>query len=177
MSNQEKKILTNKLSGVVVLITYYPYAFGRYGNGLADANDLKFWTGAMLLFYRDRCCRLYHHHDHLPYSLCHRHRNYDDKEINRTIGTPMVEDEMDTLVGLKSSRIGFIFAGVGFVATLVSPMLGQPPFAMLNLLFFSFSIGSLAEGGFSIYYYRKGLKIEEEHRNHQHYQDIALLCQ
>ena len=50
MSNQEKKILTNKLSGVVVLITYYPYAFGRYGNGLADANDLKFWTGAMLLF-------------------------------------------------------------------------------------------------------------------------------
>lgn len=161
MSYQEKKILTNMLSGIVVLVAYYIYAFGRYRNGLAEANDLKFWAGAMLLFIGIGVVAsiiiMIIFHILYAIAIAIKQRNYDDKEINHTIEASMVEDEMDTLIGLKSSRIGFIFAGVGFVAALVSLMLGQPPFVMLNLLFFSFSIGSLAEGGLSIYYYRKGL--------------------
>ncbi len=69
----------------------------------------------------------------------------------------MVEDEMDKLIELKSSRIGFLFAGIVFVGALVSLLFEQSPMVMLNLLFFSFSVGSLSEGGLSLYYYRKGV--------------------
>ena len=83
-------------------------------------------------------------------ALAVKQRNYDEKEINQTIESSMVEDEMDTLIELKSSRIGFVGA-------LVSLLFEQSPMVMLNLLFFSFSVGSLSEGGLSLYYYRKGV--------------------
>ena len=50
MSYQEKRTLTSMFSGIVVLVTYYLYAFGKYQKGLVEANDLKFWTGTMLIF-------------------------------------------------------------------------------------------------------------------------------
>ena len=38
------------VSGLVVIISYYLYAFGKYQKGLVGASDLKFWAGTMLLF-------------------------------------------------------------------------------------------------------------------------------
>jgi hypothetical protein len=81
----------------------------------------------------------------------------DDEEIEKTIGAEMVEDEMDKLIELKSTRIGFFFAGIGFVAALVSLVLAFSPVVMLNIMFISFSIGSIFEGFSQLYFYRKGI--------------------
>jgi hypothetical protein len=161
MSYQEKRTLTSMFAGIVVMVAYYLYAFGKYQKGLVVASDLKFWAGAMLLFIGIGIVAsiiiMIVFHIIYAIAIAVKQRNCDEKEINRTIESSMVEDEMDKLIELKSSRIGFIFAGIGFVAALVSLVFEQPPMVMLNLLFFSFSVGSLAEGGFSLYYYRKGL--------------------
>lgn len=86
-----------------------------------------------------------------------QNQDLDDKEIEKQIDAEMVEDEMDKLIELKSNQIGFILAGIGFVAGLVTLAFNAPPAVMLNILFISFSAGSLLEGFAQLYYYRKGL--------------------
>ncbi len=81
----------------------------------------------------------------------------DDKEIQKSIDLEMVEDEMDKLIELKAMRVGFVFAGIGFIAALVSLVLNYSPAVMLNILFVSFSIGSMAEGIAQMFYYRCGV--------------------
>ncbi|MBI9095531.1 MAG: hypothetical protein JEY71_11665 [Sphaerochaeta sp.] len=161
MSYQEKRTLTSMVSGVVVIISYYLYAFGKYQKGLVGVSDLKFWAGTMLTFIGIGIIAsiiiMILFHILYAIALAAKQRHYDEKEISNTIESSMVEDEMDKLIGLKSSRIGFICAGVGFVGALVTLLFDQPPMVMLNLLFFSFSLGSLFEGGLTLYYYRKGV--------------------
>jgi len=161
MSYQEKRTLTSMVSGVVVLVAYCLYAFGKYQKGLVAASDLKFWAGTMLAFIGIGVVAsiiiLILFHILYAIALAVKQHNCDETMINQTIESSMVEDEMDTLIELKSSRIGFLFAGIGFVGALVSLLFEQSPMVMLNLLFFSFSAGSLFEGGLSLYYYRKGV--------------------
>jgi hypothetical protein len=82
----------------------------------------------------------------------------EDKEIEKEIKAEMVEDEMDKLIQMKSMRLAFIVAGIGFIAALVSLVLNSSPAVMLNILFISFSVGSLFDGFAQLYYYKRGLK-------------------
>jgi len=59
---------------------------------------------------------------------------------------------------LKSMRLAFVLAGIGFIAALVFLVLNYSPIVMLNILFFSFCVGSLFEGFTQLYFYRRGLK-------------------
>jgi uncharacterized membrane protein YcjF (UPF0283 family) len=54
-------------------------------------------------------------------------------------------------------RIGFVVAGIGFVAALVSLILGYSSAVMINIMFVAFSSGSLFDGITQLYYYRKGV--------------------
>lgn len=70
----------------------------------------------------------------------------------------MVEDEMDKLIELKAMRIGFAIAGIGFVLSLITLVLDYAPAVMLNVIFFSFSIGSMIEGITKLYFYKRGVR-------------------
>lgn len=67
----------------------------------------------------------------------------DDKAIERSLQLDMVEDEMDKLIPLKSMRAGYAIGGLGFIAALISLVMGSPSGAMLNIMFGSFFAGSL----------------------------------
>jgi len=86
-----------------------------------------------------------------------KNEDCDDKEIEKALEQDMVEDEMDKLIGLKSMRIGFGVAGVGFVTALVTVALNFPAAVMLNVMFVTFSIGSIIEGFAQLRFYRKGV--------------------
>jgi uncharacterized membrane protein len=92
----------------------------------------------------------------------------DDKEIERTINREMVEDERDKQIELKSMRIGFAVAGIGFVGALLSLVFNYSPVVMLNILYLSFFVGSLLEGAGQMYYYRR-LIVWQEIRDLQQY--------
>jgi hypothetical protein len=165
MSYQEKRTITSIITGALVLGAYCIYAFGKVQSGVVTTDDLKFWASTMLFFIGIGIVSIiiiqivFHILLSISVAVKEQIRNghVDDKEIEKTIGVEMVEDEMDKLIELKSMRVGFTFAGIGFVAALVSLVLSYSPVVMLNIMFISFSAGSMFEGFAQLYYYRKGI--------------------
>ena len=162
MCYQNKRTITTMVMGVIVLAVYCIYVFSKYQSGGAAPGDYKFWAVTMLVFIGIgivvTIITMIVFHIALSIGIAVKERNCDEKEINKIIEASMVEDEMDKLIGLKSSRIGFIFAGIGFVVGLISLIMDYSPVVMLNIMFLSFNLGSLAEGGMRLYYYRKGVR-------------------
>jgi len=162
MSYQNKRTITSMITGAFVLAAYCIYAYGKFQAGGVAPDDWKFWAVTMLIFIgvgivASIIIQIIFHII-MSIAIAIQERNCDDKEINRIIEASMVEDEMDKLIGLKSSRVGFIFAGIGFVAGLAALIMNYSPAVMLNILFLSFNIGSLFEGFASLQYYRKGVR-------------------
>ena len=165
MSYQEKRTSTSIFSGALILAAYCIYAFGKYGSGVVAPGDLKFWASTMLIFIGIgigvTIVIQIIFHILLSVSIAVKKKIQDeecsDKEIEKTIELEIVEDERDKLIELKSMRIGFVIAGMGFVGALVSLVLNYSPVVMLNILYISFCVGSLLEGAGQLYYYRRGV--------------------
>ncbi len=166
MSYQEKRTIVSLLTGVAVLAAYCIYALGQYQSGAATPDDLGFWAGTMLKFIAIGVVAAIIiqivFHILLSISIAVREAVHgcepDDAVIDKTINAEMVEDEMDKLIELKSMRVAFALAGIGFVLGLISLVLNYPPAVMLNILFLSISIGSILEGGAQLIYYRRGVR-------------------
>ena len=165
MSYQEKKIIASIFSGIIILAAYCIYAFGKYQAGFVAQGDLKFWAITMLIFIGIgivvTVVILIVFHILLSIAIAVKEKirdeDYDDKLIEKNIKAQMVEDEMDKLIELKSSKVGYTFCGIGLVAGLFSLVFNYPPMVMLNVIFLSFSAGSIVEGFTQLYFYRKGV--------------------
>jgi len=165
MSYQEKRTITSIVTMALVLGSYCIYAFGKYQAGAVAAGDLKFWATTMLMFIGIGIAAsiviqiVFHILLSIAIAVKEKVRdvNCDDKEIERSIGAEMVEDERDKLIELKSTMVGFFLAGIGFVAALISLVLNYSPIVMLNIMFVSFSAGSILEGFVQLYFYRRGI--------------------
>jgi hypothetical protein len=165
MSYQEKRTIVSIFTGIIILAAYCFYAFGKYQSGAVAPGDLKFWAGTILIFIGIGIAASIViqivFHILLSISIAVgkevRGESCDDKEIEKSIGVEIIEDEMDKLIELKSMRVGFFFAGIGFVAAMLSLVMNYSPVVMINVLFISFSGGSLLEGFTQLYYYRKGV--------------------
>lgn len=165
MSYQEKRTITSIFVGAMVLAAYCIYAFGRFNSGTAAADDLRFWASTMLIFIGIGIGAgiIIQIIFHIIFSISIaikesiRDEQCDEKEIEKKIERETVEDERDKLVELKSMRVGFIIAGLGFVGALVSLVLNNSAMVMLNILYISFCIGSIFEGIAQFYYYRMGV--------------------
>jgi hypothetical protein len=165
MSYQEKRTITSIVTMALVLAAYCIYAFGKYQAGAVVPGDLKFWATTMLVFIGIGIIAgiiiqiVFHILLSIALAVKEKVRdaNYDDKEIERSIEVEMVEDEMDKLIELKSTRVSFFLAGIGFVAGLISLVLKYSPAVMLNIMFISFSAGSILEGVAQLYFYRRGI--------------------
>lgn len=165
MSYQEKKVLVSVITGAAVMAAYCINAIGKYQAGLVGSEHLKLWAVTMLQFIGIGIIAaiviqiVFHILLSITIATKEAIRNgkCDDATIEKNIALEMVEDEMDKLIELKSMRIGFIVAGVGFVAALVTLALGHSSVLMLNIFFGAFSAGSLLEGLTQLYYYRRGV--------------------
>jgi hypothetical protein len=166
MSYQEKRTIVSIVSGILLLAAYIIYGLSRYNSGAVQPDDLKFWAVTMLIFIGIGIAAtiiiqiVFHILLSVSIAVTKKiqDQSVDDKEIEKSISREMVEDEMDKLIELKSSRIGFGFAGVGFVTGLVLLVLGFSPVWMLNITFLSIMLGSLFEGFTQIYYYHRGVQ-------------------
>lgn len=162
MSYQEKRAIVNIVTGVLVMASYLIYALNRFHANQADLDDMKAWAVMMLTFIGIGVVVMIVmqiiFHIAMSIAVAVRQRNLTDKEIEKAVEAAVVEDEMDRLIELKAMRVGFAVVGAGFVGALVAVALGSPGGVLLNILFLSFSLGSVAEGALSIYYYRAGVK-------------------
>jgi hypothetical protein len=165
MSYQEKRTIVSTITGILVLAAYCIYALGQYQSGVLVPGDLKFWAVTMLKFIgigiaASIVIQIIFHillSISIAVKKAARGENIEDKEIEKSINAEIIEDEMDKLIELKSMRIGFIFAGMGFIAALVSLVFSYSPVVMLNIMFVSFSLGAIFEGFAQMFFYRKGI--------------------
>jgi hypothetical protein len=161
MPYQSKKTVTSMVTGVLVLAAYCIYAFGHYSSGAIAEGNLKFWAGTMLVFIGIGVVAAIIlqiiFHIALSIGIAVKDRACDEKEIGMRIEATVIEDEMDKLIELKSSQIGFVLSGVGFVSALILLVLGYSAVVMLNVMFLSYLVGSLMEGAASLYFYGKGV--------------------
>ncbi|MFC4403735.1 hypothetical protein [Gracilibacillus xinjiangensis] len=166
MSFHEKKAIILMLTGTIILVAYCTYAYQKYQLGVIGTNDMKFWSGIILLFIGIGIVAaiiiqiIFHIIHSIAVTVQERIRNghRNEKEIQKTIESDMVPDEMNRLIELKSIKIGFIVVAIGFVTALVSQVLDYSSAVMLNILFLSFFAGSLSQGLAQLYFYRKGVK-------------------
>lgn len=166
MSLQEKRSLFSVITGIILLMAYGIYVIGKLQSGSVDSEDIKFWANAMLLFIGIGIVVsiitqiIFHIVSAIMIAIKEKMINQDtsDEEVEKIINTEMMSDEMDKLIELKSMRVGFIFSGIGFVCGLIALALNYSPVVMLNMVFASFSLGSILEGLQQFLYYRKGVQ-------------------
>ncbi|MBS3972983.1 MAG: hypothetical protein KGZ84_08205 [Erysipelotrichia bacterium] len=166
MSLQEKRSLFSVITGIILLMAYGIYVIGKLQSGSVDSEDIKFWANAMLLFIGIGIVVsiitqiIFHIVSAIMIAIKEKMINQDtsNEEVEKIINTEMMSDEMDKLIELKSMRVGFIFSGIGFVCGLIALALNYSPVVMLNMVFASFSLGSILEGFQQFLYYRKGVQ-------------------
>lgn len=165
MSYQEKRNIVSIVTGGGILAAYCLYAMGQYRSDAVAVDDLRSWAGLMLIFIgigivASIIIQIVFHIS-LSVSIAVKKKLQDekceDREIEKTINAEMIEDEMGKLIELKSARVGYFFAGFGFVAALVSLVLKFPPVVMLNIAFLTIGGASLLEGFAQLYFYKRGL--------------------
>ena len=165
MSYQEKRTITTIITGLLVLAAYCLYAFNPVRMSTLTPGDLKPWAVSMLIFIdigvgASIIIQIVFH-ILLSISIAVKekmnNRDCDDKVIEKTIGAEMIEDERDKLIELKASKVGFGVAGGGFLLALLAIVLKYSPVVMLNILFFTMSLGSIIEGFVQLAFYRRGV--------------------
>lgn len=161
MSYQEKRTLATISSGAILLAAYCLYSF----NPANTPADLKGWATTMLVFigigiaFTIIIQIVFHILLSISIAIREKMQNMqaDDKDIEKNIAVEMVEDERDKLIDLKSNKVGFAFAGFGFIIALLALRFNYSPVVMLNIMFITFSFGSICEGFAQLYFYRKGV--------------------
>jgi fatty acid desaturase len=159
MSYNSKRTITSLIAGLILTAAYAVYALG--GSSPAPG-DLKLWAIAMLVFIGIAVVAMIvvHilFHIAVAIGIAVKERQHDDKTVERIIAAEMSEDERDKIINLKAYRIGYICAGVGFVAALVALAFGLSAVFALHILFGASAVGSFAEGIASVYFYEKGVR-------------------
>jgi len=162
MSYSSKRTITSMAAGLLLIIAYAIYALGSH----APAHeDLKSWAVVMLVFIGIGIVTtivimiLFH----IAFAIGvaakeHFQGRKPEENVERIMKSSMVEDEREKLIALKSSRIGYICAGVGFVAALVALAFGMPAVIALHIMFGSCAIGSLIEGCVGVYLHERGVR-------------------
>jgi low affinity Fe/Cu permease len=159
MSYNSKRTIVSMVAGGVLSAAYIVYALGSHAPA---PEDLKAWAAAMLIFIGIGVAAVIViqilFHIAFAIGIAVKERERDDEKIERIISSSMTEDERERLIGLKSDRIGYACAGIGFVAALAALAFGMSTLTALHILFGASAAGSLTEGGISIYLYEKGVR-------------------
>lgn len=169
MYYQEKKTIASIITGLLILAAYSIYGISKYQEvGANLLNDLKFWAAAMLIFIGGGIViailiQIVFHiilavANEVAKEVSNKAKCKGSEETYEGLEIAEFEDEMDKLIALKAMKNSFVLVGVGFVVALVSLYMKMPPAIMLNIIFISFSLGSLFEGFSQLYFYRKGVK-------------------
>ena len=158
MSYSSKRNIVSILAGILIMIAYIIYALGGHSPA---PEDLKSWAIAMLIFIGIGVVAVIviqvMFHVVFAIGIAVKEQECDDEKINRIIKSSMTEDEREKIVNLKSSHIGYVCAGIGFIAALAALAFSAASVVALHILFGTFAVGSIIEGIVSVYYFEKGV--------------------
>jgi len=150
------KGVVTTVTGVVLLAAYTVYAVV---SGLVVSGDLRRVAIAMLVFIGVSVAAMVVVQIvfHVTFAVRTAIRQGSDKDIDRIMSQDMVEDEMTKSIAARAGRATAVGAGVGLVAALVLLAFGVAPALALHVLLWSFAVGSLVEGGLTVWYAQRGV--------------------
>jgi hypothetical protein len=148
MYYHEKRALVSSISSALILGFYSLYVYHRYMAGNPEIlNDFKFWGKAFLVL--------------IPISIVVQIIIHIVFIIINKIVTnedaPMITDERDKLIELKSIRISHWIFISGFLLAMGSLAIEMPTWVMFVTLIYSGFIAAVAADFSKIYFYRKGI--------------------
>ena len=147
------------IAGEVLTIAYIIHALGK---NAPPHGDISMWALTILVFIGISIIAviviqiLFH----IIYgvSVAVKEQKQDDKEVERIIESESKEDEMDRYISLKASHVGYIFAGIGFIAALAGfAFFDSSAVVALHIMLGALFIGNFVEGCISIRFYERGV--------------------
>jgi hypothetical protein len=165
MSYQQKRTITMMLTWAAILAAYCIHAFNPARLNALTPGDLKPWAIEMLVFIGIGVAATIViqivFHILLAISMAVQAKiqdpDFDEKLIEKKIGSEMVEDEMGKMIALKSNRFGEMVVGAGFVLGLISLVVFNSAVLMLNVFFIGYSLSTIAEGIGQLVYFHRGV--------------------
>lgn len=159
MSYKSKKVITNMVASIFVMIAYIVYALGKSSSG---PNSLNTWAISMLIFIGITIVTLIVVHIIftivLTIGTAIKEQKSNESDVRKIMLSSMVEDEMDKLISLKSVFIGFICVGFGFIVTLIALAFGASAVFAFHTLLGSFALGAIIASCVNIYFYERGIR-------------------
>ena len=161
MSYTQKSTLAQMTITALVFAAYIFVVFSR----LTLEDSLRDWAVIMLIFMGIMVLAsiifqvIFHILLSVGIAAGEAIRNHDvkDERIEEALKGEFIKDERDKLISLKSSQVCCIASGVGVFAALVSLLYNVPPALMLNIIFASFFLGSIAEGATNLVLSHRGV--------------------
>ncbi|QQO09166.1 hypothetical protein [Breznakiella homolactica] len=162
MSIKSIRTIVNMAAGLLLLAAYLIFALGRRA---PDPYNLSAWAVTLLIFIGIGVVLviviqiLFH----IFYAIgvaakeSMRHGESGDTEAERIVASSLADDEMDRIISLKSLRAGYVCGGLGGMAFLGALAIGLPAVSALHILLGSFFLGTLVEGGMSVFLYEWGV--------------------
>jgi hypothetical protein len=147
MDNKEKQILVTAFSFILIFTCYSLYVYNKYViDNFNIINDFKFWGKAFLFLIPVTIVSQIV--IHIIFSIINKIVTNEDM--------PTLTDERDKLIELRAIQIShWIFTG-GFLLSMVSQVIGMPPYAMFITLIVSGFVSGIVSEIAKFYFYRKG---------------------
>ncbi|MFN8531184.1 MAG: hypothetical protein U0670_21480 [Anaerolineae bacterium] len=147
MSYQERRALVSLVSTVLIIVLYSTFMLQRYPDADPYSRDVfHFWGGFFLIL--------------IPVTIMAKIVITILFSIFNTIATrqaePMMSDERDQLVELRSTRFALYVFSLGVVVAMGSLVLDQPPTVMFMLLIGAGVVSDLVSDAAQFVYYRRG---------------------
>lgn len=148
MSFQEKKNIVSLITTLLIFSIYSMYVFQKYQVGSFHAsNEFSFW-GAFILIL-------------IPVSIVAKVIIHIVFSIINTLATkekePLITDELDKLIALKSTRNSHYVFIIGFLLSMIPLVIDQPPYVMFIILIGSGLLSEVVGISTQLYLYRKGV--------------------
>jgi hypothetical protein len=147
MDNKEKQILVTIINLILIFGCYSLYVYTTYIVDNFDiVNDFKFWAKAFLILIPVTIVSQII--IHIVFAIINKIVTDEDMSTLR--------DERDKLIDLKAIRISHWIFTAGFLLSMVSQLMGMPPYAMFITLVVSGFVSGIVSEIAKIYFYRKG---------------------
>jgi uncharacterized membrane protein len=147
MTQEERVAWAGIISGLLFIAAYIWTLHGMTAAGIPDGNAaLTAWARTMLLLIGAGVIAVIV--VTILFTILHA-------IITRDPSPSFVVDERDRAISIWGMRVTLAVVSVVFIGGLVMLALGWSPFFALNLMFFGFSIGSLAGGVTQVVLYRR----------------------
>jgi hypothetical protein len=159
MTFNSKKNIIGMAAGIIAVTAYIIYIC--VGNAPAT-EDIKAWAKLLLVFIgigvAAQIVIQILFYVIFSIGVAVKENDGDGEKTKKIIRASTFEDERNSLINLKTLRIGYTCAGIGLLATLIALAFGAAFVVALHIAVGAGALASLVEGCAGIFFHERGVR-------------------